>query len=349
MPNVLITGGAGFIGSHLVNYWLNNHPDDIVVCLDKLTYAGNLNNLNHIKKKNFSFIKGDICDAACVNECLSNYKIDTIIHLAASTHVDRSIEYPLEFIETNVVGTATLLNAIKDKNIRFHHVSTDEVFGSLNLEDEPFTENSRYSPNSPYSASKASSDHLVAAYYKTYNMPITISNCSNNYGSHQFPEKLIPLSIINLLQGKTIPIYGDGKNIRDWLYVEDHCKAIDLIIHNGKIGESYNIGGNNEVNNIDMVRFIYNEVKEYFAKNNDLKSIYPNYDSSKSFDDSISFVSDRKGHDKRYAIDNKKIKDIGFSPSIDFKLKQTVKWYIENHEWWNDILNGNYVKLNNLI
>lgn len=324
---LLITGGAGFIGSNFVLYWMKKYPNDKIVNLDKLTYAGNLENLKSIEKNpNYEFVHGDICDWPLVNTITKN--IDVVIHFAAESHVDRSIMDPTPFVKTNVEGTNVLLAAaLKNKVARFHHISTDEVFGALPLNTkEKFSETTPYNPRSPYSASKAGSDHLVRAYYTTYNLPITISNCSNNFGPYQFPEKLFSLAITNLIEEKKIPVYGDGLYVRDWLYVEDHCQAIDLIINKGKIGETYLIGGLTEdITNIDVIKKIIRLMKK---------------------DDSvIEYVKDRPGHDRRYAMDWSKInKDLGWTPKHNFDeaLKLTIDWYINNKDWWNRVKIGTY-------
>ncbi|MFM6059887.1 MAG: dTDP-glucose 4,6-dehydratase, partial [Microcystis aeruginosa] len=304
--SIVITGGAGFIGSNFVHHWCENYPEDRVIVLDALTYAGNLNNLATLKdRKNFRFLQGDICDQALVDELFAGENIDTVAHFAAESHVDRSILGPGAFVQTNVVGTFTLLESFRQHwlshhqpdNYRFLHVSTDEVYGSLGVDDPAFTETTPYAPNSPYSASKAGSDHLARAYFHTYGMPTIITNCSNNYGSYHFPEKLIPLMCINILLGKPLPVYGDGQNVRDWLYVRDHCQALDTVIHKGKAGETYNIGGNNEVKNIDLVRMLCDLMDELAP---DLPV--------KPAQNLITFVKDRPGHDRRYAIDASKIR-----------------------------------------
>ncbi len=331
MKNILVTGGAGFIGSNFVRYWLNNHPDDKVTVLDALTYAGNLENLKSVEKnKNYKFVKGDIRDFSIVT-CLID-DADVVVNFAAESHVDRSILGPQDFIDTNIKGTFILLEAVRkcwekdfDKK-RFIHISTDEVYGSLDFDDPPFTESSQYKPNSPYSASKAASDHLVRAYNKTYNIPAIITHCSNNYGPYQFPEKLIPLMILKALNDEKLPIYGDGRNVRDWIHVLDHCKAIDVVIRKGKVGDVYNIGGDNERSNIEVVNIII----EKLGKSKDL----------------IQFVKDRPGHDRRYAIDASKIKgQLGWSPEYNFDrgLDDTIKWYLENKEWVKSCINGDYL------
>ena len=335
---ILITGGAGFIGSHLVRKMVNKYSKYLIVNIDKLTYAGNLNNLKEIENKpNYEFINIDICNEADLSKLFKKYLFDGIIHLAAESHVDRSISNPKEFILTNVVGTLNLLNECKlqwknSENKCFYHISTDEVYGSLG-DVGYFHENTSYDPRSPYSASKASSDHLVRAYGHTYNLPIKISNCSNNYGSFQFPEKLIPLIINNIKQHQPLPIYGKGENIRDWLWVEDHANAIDLIFHQGKLGETYNIGGHNEWKNIDLVHLLCDIMDR---KLGNVKG------KSRGL---ITYVKDRAGHDMRYAIDASKIEEeLGFKPSVDFKegLEKTIDWYLENEEWLTNVTSGDY-------
>lgn len=331
MPrNILVTGGCGFIGSNMIHYlFKKTYFNGNIVNLDKLTYAGNLMNLKDIEEEKsgtkYFFEKGDICNIENNIRILEKYDIDTVIHLAAESHVDRSIEGPGAFIQTNIVGTYSLLESCRTfwkdrKDVLFHHVSTDEVYGSLG-EDGYFTESTTYSPRSPYSASKAGSDHLVMAYYHTYGLPVTMSNCSNNYGPYQFPEKLIPLMILNMIEGKPLPVYGDGKNIRDWLYVEDHCSALWLIVQKGRIGESYNVGGNNEKSNIELVNFICEETAKIENKDT-------NY-----YKKLITYVDDRKGHDKRYAIDSRKLhEELGWTPVIGINkgIESTIKWYLKN-------------------
>jgi dTDP-glucose 4,6-dehydratase len=335
--NILITGGAGFIGSHLVRLMVNKYPTYRIVCLDKLTYAGNLKNITDVESAaNYVFVKADIVDAEAMKRVFAEYEITDVIHLAAESHVDRSIEGPMEFVMTNVVGTVNLLQVAKDywtgDNHVFHHVSTDEVYGSLG-ENGLFEETTAYDPRSPYSSSKASSDHFVRAFYHTYGLPIKISNCSNNYGSHQFPEKLIPLMINNIVNNKPLPIYGKGENIRDWLWVNDHANAIETIFSKGRIGESYNVGGLNEWTNIDLVK--------YLCRLLDKKLNRADGESEKL----ITFVTDRAGHDMRYAIDASKIEsELNWKPSLKFEegLEITVDWYLNNTDWTNEITSGSY-------
>lgn len=340
---ILITGGAGFIGSNFVHHWCATYPDDRVVVLDALTYAGNRQTLSDLDPhENFRFVKGDICDRSLVDHLLIEESIDTVAHFAAESHVDRSILGPDEFIRTNVVGTFTLLDSFryywiergKPETYRFLHVSTDEVYGSLGENDPAFSETTPYAPNSPYSASKAGSDHLARAYHHTYGMPTLITNCSNNYGPYHFPEKLIPLMCINILLGKPLPVYGDGQHIRDWLYVIDHCRALDLVIQTGTPGETYNIGGNNEVKNIDLVHKICDLMDE-------LASDLPVRPSQNL----ITFVKDRAGHDRRYAINATKITtEIGWEPSVTVEegLRQTIEWFLTHRDWWQPLLSEEY-------
>ena len=330
MKNILVTGGAGFIGSNFIYYELEKHPDRRIVCLDALTYAGNLETLERaLKSKNFRFVKGDITDRKAVEALFLEESFDAVVNFAAESHVDRSIDEPEVFLKTNILGTQVLLDACRKRNIRFHQVSTDEVYGDLPL-DRPdlfFTEETPIHTSSPYSASKAAADLLVTAYFRTYGAKVTISRCSNNYGPYHFPEKLIPLIIANALEGKELPVYGEGKNVRDWLYVEDHCKAIDLILENGRLGEVYNIGGHNEKTNLEVVK----TVLKILGKSEDL----------------IRFVKDRPGHDMRYAIDPTKIRnELGWDPETTFEegIKKTTQWYLENRAWWENIMNGDYVK-----
>lgn len=327
---LLVTGGAGFIGSNFILYWMKSHPEDTVVNFDKLTYAGNLENLRDVESlPNYYFVKGDICDPLAVEGAMSD--VDIVVHFAAESHVDRSIMNPSDFVETNVAGTQVLLDAALKKNIkRFHHVSTDEVFGALSLEtEERFSEKTPYNPHSPYSASKAGSDHLVRAYADTYGLPVTITNCSNNFGPYHFPEKMIPLAITNLLEDKKVPVYGDGLYVRDWLYVEDHCRAIERVLLDGKIGETYCVGGlrndAKDINNLEVVKRIIGLLGK-----------------DESY---IEFVKDRPGHDRRYAIDWSKIhSELGWEPLHDFEewLARTVEWYKEHKDWWIDVKNGSY-------
>ncbi len=339
--NILITGGAGFIGSHVVRLFVNKYKDYEIINYDKLTYAGNLENLKDVSdSSNYTFVKGDILDETLLDEVFEKYKIDGVIHLAAESHVDRSISNPLEFIQTNIVGTACLMNAAKKywendfENKLFYHVSTDEVYGSLGKTGY-FTEETSYDPRSPYSSSKASSDHIVRAYFHTYQFPIVISNCSNNYGANQFPEKLIPLFINNIRKGINLPVYGKGDNVRDWLWVNDHAEAINVIFHNGKLGETYNVGGNNEWKNIELIKRLCSIMDKKLNRNVG--------DSEKL----ITYVTDRKGHDQRYAIDSGKLKnDLAWEPSINFEegLEKTVDWYIDNEKWLERVTTGEYQK-----
>ena len=344
MKKILITGGAGFIGSHVVRLFVTNYPEYKIYNLDKLTYAGNLENLKDIEDAdNYKFIKEDIVDEDSITRLFKKYQFDAVLHLAAESHVDRSISNPLEFVKTNVIGTANLLNAARNiwsdnyTGKLFYHVSTDEVYGTLGNEGL-FTEETKYDPHSPYSASKASSDHFVRAYYDTYDMPVVISNCSNNYGSFQFPEKLIPLFINNIKKNKPLPVYGEGINVRDWLWVEDHARAIDVIFHNGKLGDTYNIGGHNEWKNIDLIRLMCRIMDRKLGRQEG--------ESEKL----ITFVKDRAGHDLRYAIDSSKLQnELDWVPSLQFEegLEKTIDWYLENQKWLDSVTSGAYQKYYN--
>jgi dTDP-glucose 4,6-dehydratase len=357
MKTLLVTGGAGFIGANFVHYWLEKYPEDKVVVLDALTYAGNMANLVSVESNpNYTFVHGNICDQALVESLLVEHSIDTLVHFAAESHVDRSITGPDAFIETNIMGTYSLLKAAKKVWLdgdtvldghRFHHVSTDEVYGTLSATDPAFTEDTAYAPNSPYSASKAASDHLVRAYHHTYGLNVTTSNCSNNYGPYHFPEKLIPLVITNILHNKDLPIYGDGQQIRDWLYVEDHAYGIDLVLQNGRIGENYNIGGNNEWANIDIVKAISVLVEQEFAKNVELAERFPKAKAAieSNTPSLITYVKDRPGHDRRYAIDATKTNnELGYQPKESFEtgIAKTVAWYLNNEQWWQSVMDGSY-------
>ena len=338
--NVLITGGAGFIGSHVVRLFVTKYPEYHIINLDKLTYAGNLANLADIEQQpNYTFVKADICDFEKILELFRQHSIDGVIHLAAESHVDRSIKDPFTFAQTNVMGTLSLLQAAKVSwdgqydGKRFYHISTDEVYGALKFDGTFFTETTKYDPHSPYSASKASSDHFVRAFHDTFGMPTLVTTCSNNYGPYQFPEKLIPLFINNIRHNKPLPVYGKGENVRDWLYVVDHARAIDLIFHNGKVAETYNIGGFNEWKNIDLIRVLIKTVDRLLGR--------PEGASEKL----ITYVTDRAGHDLRYAIDSTKLKnELGWEPSLQFEegIEKTVKWYLDNQEWLDQVTSGDY-------
>ena len=356
MSNLLITGGAGFIGVNLVKWWLENHEGDKVVVLDALTYAGNAASLEDVlDHDDLTFVHGDIKDTGLVESLLREHEIDLLIHLAAESHVDRSIEGPDEFIDTNVIGTHSLLKAARTvwcesgtwRKHRFHHVSTDEVYGSLGDDDPAFSEITPYAPNSPYSASKAASDHLVRAYHHTFGMEVTTTNCSNNYGPYQFPEKLIPLILTNILAGRSLPIYGDGMNVRDWLHVSDHCRGIELAITKGEVGETYCIGGRNEAPNLDIVHELCRQVGERFEADPELKKRFPDCPASRGEDNTslITYVTDRPGHDRRYAIDpTKASKEIGYEPQMTFVsgMSETVDWYLDNQSWWERVMDGSY-------
>ncbi|PKM42488.1 MAG: dTDP-glucose 4,6-dehydratase [Gammaproteobacteria bacterium HGW-Gammaproteobacteria-1] len=357
MRKLLVTGGAGFIGVNFVHYWLAQHPADRVVVLDALTYAGNPASLPAAGNPHYRFVRGNICDQTLVEQLMREEGIDTVVHFAAESHVDRSITGPDAFIETNVVGTHALLKAAKAvwlgadgtwaADVLFHHVSTDEVYGSLTPEAPAFTEDTAYAPNSPYAASKAASDHLVRAYHHTYGMPVTTSNCSNNYGPYQFPEKLIPLMLVNALRGKALPIYGDGRNVRDWLYVDDHCRGIERVMERGRHGETYNIGGNNEWHNIDIVQLLCRLVDEHFAADATLHSRFPDAPAAngKTTETLITYVTDRPGHDRRYAINADKARlELGYVPQETFEsgIRKTLSWYLDNEAWWQGIMDGSY-------
>ena len=358
MSALLITGGAGFIGANFVHHWIRQHPADTVVVLDALTYAGNRASLEPVAAHpRFHFVHGDIRDFELVCALLEQHQIDTLVHFAAESHVDRSITGPDAFIETNVVGTHTLLKAARrvwlegrstDRaRVRFHHVSTDEVYGSLGPTDPAFTEATPYAPNSPYAASKAASDHLVRAYHHTYGLPVTTTNCSNNYGPYHFPEKLIPLTIVNMLEGQPVPVYGDGQNVRDWLYVGDHCRGIELVLRAGGVGETYNIGGNNERPNLEIIEAIGAELDREFRASPELAARFPNAPAARGARSAelITYVADRPGHDRRYAIDAGKIgRALGYAPveSLESGVRKTVRWYLEHEAWWRGVMDGSY-------
>ncbi len=353
MRNLLVTGGAGFIGANFVHYWLGRHPGDRIVVLDALTYAGNLASLEAADgRPELSFVQGDIRTPELAERLLREHAITLLVHFAAESHVDRSIAGPDPFLETNVIGTHELLKAARkvwleegrrEAGERFHHISTDEVYGSLGPADPSFSETTPYAPNSPYAASKAASDYLVRAYHHTYGLPVTTSNCSNNYGPFQFPEKLIPLMLVNALQGKPLPVYGDGQNVRDWLYVEDHCRAVECVILEGRMGETYNVGGRNEWKNLDIVQLLCGLVDEAFRSDTALAGRFPECPAARGGKTAslISFVPDRPGHDRRYAIDASKIeRELGFCPLESFEtgMAKTLRWYLANESWWRAVL-----------
>ena len=357
MRKLLVTGGAGFIGANFVHYWTDRHADDRIVVLDALTYAGNRANLDGLSgEANYRFVHGDICDAALVAKLLADEQLDTIVHFAAESHVDRSIHEPDAFVRTNGTGTHTLLRAAREAWLdadrappthRFHHVSTDEVYGTLGPDDPAFTETTPYAPNSPYAASKAASDHLVRSYHHTYGLEVTTSNCSNNYGPYQFPEKLIPLMIVNALTSVPLPVYGDGSNIRDWLYVQDRCRGIELVLQEGRVGETYNIGGNNECSNLEIVQQICEAIDAEFANNGPLGDAFPDAPAANGVktDSLISFVKDRPGHDWRYAIDASRAQqELAYAPAESFTtgLAKTLAWMLDHEQWWRGVMDGSY-------
>ncbi len=357
--SLLVTGGAGFIGVNFVHYWLSKYPKDSVVVLDALTYAGNVHSLESVQETpNFKFVKGNILDQSLVESLLKEHEVTKLVHFAAESHVDRSISGPDAFIETNIVGTHSLLKAAKNvwlsgdgKEHRFHHVSTDEVYGTLEPNDPPFSETTAYAPNSPYSASKAASDHLVRSYLHTFGLQVSTSNCSNNYGPYHFPEKLVPLVITNILHNKPLPIYGDGMQIRDWLYVEDHARGIDLVLKKGVVGESYNIGGENEWANINIVKLVCESIDKSFAANPELAAKYPAAEAAIAGESAslITYVTDRPGHDRRYAIDPRKANnELGYRPEETFNtgIAKTIAWYLDNDQWWKSILDKSYLDAN---
>jgi dTDP-glucose 4,6-dehydratase len=354
---MLVTGGAGFIGANFVQYWLAAHPGDRVIVLDALTYAGNRASLQPVEgRAGFVFVHGDICDGDSAGRLIGEQEVSTIVHFAAESHVDRSIVGPEEFLRTNVLGTQSLLQAARSVwmpggtasgHVRFHHISSDEVYGSLGPDDSAFSESTPYAPNSPYAASKAASDHLVRAYHHTYGLPVTTSNCSNNYGPYQFPEKLIPLMIVNALEGKRLPVYGDGGNVRDWLYVTDHCRAIEQVLLRGRIGETYNVGGRNEWRNVDVVHLLCGLLDEAFAADPSLAARFPASPAAKGrpVSELVTFVKDRPGHDRRYAVDTAKLeRELGFTPQESFEtgLRKTIAWYLEHEAWWRGVMDGSY-------
>lgn len=357
MTTLLVTGGAGFIGANFVAYWLEKHPEDRVVVLDALTYAGNRASLQPVEgRPGYQFVHGDICDGALATRLIREQGVSTIVHFAAESHVDRSILGPEDFLRTNVLGTQSLLQAARAAwmadgagpgPVRFHHISTDEVYGSLGPDDPPFTERTPYAPNSPYAASKAASDHLVRAYHHTYGLPVTTSNCSNNYGPYQFPEKLIPLTIVNALEGKPLPVYGDGGNVRDWLFVTDHCRAIERVLLDGRPGETYNVGGRNQWRNLDLVHLLCRLLDQAFVADPSLAARFPASPAAggRATSGLVSFVKDRPGHDRRYAVATSKVeRELGFTPAESFEsgLRKTVTWYLEHEPWWRGVMDGSY-------
>lgn len=357
MASLLVTGGAGFIGANFVHHWLGAHPGHRVVVLDALTYAGNLASLEPVSgRPELVFVEGDIRTPGLAEGLLREHDVGVLVHFAAESHVDRSIRGPDAFIETNVLGTHELLKAARrvwldegrgGSGVRFHHVSTDEVYGSLAPDDPAFTERSPYAPNSPYAASKAGSDYLVRAYHHTYGLPVTTTNCSNNYGPYQFPEKLLPLMLVNALEGKPLPVYGDGQNVRDWLYVADHCRAIERVLEAGRVGETYGVGGRNEWRNLDIVRLLCRLLDEAFAQDNDLARRFPRAPAAagRPTEALVTFVKDRPGHDRRYAIDAAKIeRELGFVPAETFEsgIAKTLAWYLEKEAWWRAVMDGTY-------
>jgi dTDP-glucose 4,6-dehydratase len=348
VASLLVTGGAGFIGANFVHYWLRRHPEDRLVVLDALTYAGNLASLAPAERHpSFAFVRGDIRTPGLVEQVLRQHGTTLLVHFAAESHVDRSIVGPDAFVETNVLGTHQVLKAARALGVRLHHVSTDEVYGSLEPDDPGSDEAARYAPNSPYAASKAASDHLVRAYHRTYGLPVTMSNSSNNYGPYQFPEKLLPLMLVHALEGRPLPVYGDGLHSRDWLYVEDHCRALELILERGRIGESYNVGGGNEWRNLDTVRLLCRLVDDAFAADPALRRRFPDTPAATGRETAslLTFVTDRPGHDRRYALDSGKIaRELGFSPTETFEggLRKSVDWYLANEPWWRGVMDGSY-------
>jgi dTDP-glucose 4,6-dehydratase len=356
MRRILVTGAAGFIGSNFVQYWSEHHPGDTIIALDALTYAGNLSSLESVSSNpRFSFVKADIRDGDQVRDLMKREGVDTVVHFAAESHVDRSIHGPDPFIETNVRGTHELLKAARSVwsedwsggARRFHHISTDEVYGTLAPDAPPFTEETPYAPNSPYAASKAAADHLVRAYHHTYALPVTTTNCSNNYGPYHFPEKLIPLTIVNALDGKALPVYGDGLQVRDWLYVRDHCRGIERVLEKGRLGETYNLGGNSERKNIDVVKGICRHINKIFSAEEKVREQFPKCPAAMGMDSAelITFVKDRPGHDRRYAIDAMKATlETGYGPSESFEtgLLKTIRWYIANESWRRAVMDGSY-------